>query len=213
MVDESKVELNLDNLLWRTRGQRWDYTFVLHPLAPFVDSWYEVHSKVFVGVTPSVVPASRGGTLFDGDDEHCFIATAFQDPVHRDSAGRPIAHYMIYFLATDQLIGSTFTLPTDWGLQVLLAVRAIYDKNFEALPSQTPEASGEEIEDSFASARGTADPIKLDGNSSSVLIESRIIVEKKKSTSISTTSTRWLRLFPATALLLFILALLWLLSH
>lgn len=95
-ADES-VQLNLENVLWRTRGRQWDYSFVLRSLRPLVDSWYDVHLKAFAGVTLDETPTSLAGILVQGFEEYPFVASAFLDARRRDSAGRPVGNYFIWF--------------------------------------------------------------------------------------------------------------------
>lgn len=202
----ARVEINLENVLWRTRGRLWDYTFVLHPLYPSAVNWYDVHSKVFAGLTPAAVPVSRGGVVVDGEEEHPFVATAFLDPVHRDAAGRPVAHYLIWFLQFNQPFGSSLNLPNNWGQQLTISLLDTRAQIFDA-------GSGDEAENVFAGTRAIEQPIEFDGACAPVLIELRVADEKKKSKSLPKPSSKWATLMGPVAAIFIILTLCWYLTR
>ncbi|MCZ7585370.1 MAG: hypothetical protein M5R36_19650 [Deltaproteobacteria bacterium] len=57
------MEIDVSHVLWRTRGQNWDYSFILRPEQPAVNSWYEIHSQVFSNLTPDATQQTSGGTI------------------------------------------------------------------------------------------------------------------------------------------------------
>jgi hypothetical protein len=74
-----------------------------------------------LGSTPGRDPVNVGGVLvtIEGEEVH-FVATTFQDATLRDAAGRPVAHYFVWF---PNIAGAPpdFELPADWGPQVVQA--------------------------------------------------------------------------------------------
>jgi hypothetical protein len=115
------VHIDLDRILWRTRGHSWDYCFVLCPRQPVIDTWYDFHVEVFSGTTAGVHPVVSGGVLqLAHGGEIPFFATAFQDSALRDEAGRPIAHYLVWFPSLDE--GALHSnINPEWGFRVVEA--------------------------------------------------------------------------------------------
>lgn len=123
--------IDLRSVLWRTRGRHWDYTFVLRPITPHRDGWYDVHKQVFASLTPGIEPATCGGVFVCGNDKYNYMATTFLDELRHDIAGRSIAHYLIYFTKTGLNEPDIRQVPKDWGKQVVSSFDIAFDKIFE----------------------------------------------------------------------------------
>lgn len=182
------MRIDLDSILWRTRGREWDYSFVLRPTHPHIETWYDFHTDVFAWTTPGTAPSVTGGFLSLGDgDEVPFIATSFQDSMLRDAVGRPIAHYLIWFPNTRGR-PTDYEVTADWGAQV---VRAFGDEWGSAFAGD-----GTSEGDLLATARSLLKEVALvDGEAVRVALK-RDVVEKKKPPAGSRMrkSTRWLLL-------------------
>lgn len=88
-------------LLWRTRGQYWDYLFLLRPEQPVLPGWIQVFEQVFADDrAPSEgVFYTRSSLRLPGfGRRHSFVAAALTDPVRCDFVGRRIQHFFIYML-------------------------------------------------------------------------------------------------------------------
>ena len=107
------------NVLWRTRGRDWDYTFVLVPQVPAQLDWYDVHTTVFRDLAPRREPASRYGRLTGLFFSYPYVATAFLDPLLKDEAERAVAHYLVWFPQPEDDLAVPPALPLDWGLQLV----------------------------------------------------------------------------------------------
>lgn len=101
------------NLLWRTRGRTWDYTFVLRPIEPPRKQWYDTYRLLFDALTPTT-PEQPHVTRHGLIGFTPYLATTFCDREARDEAGRPIVHAIAWF-------PGSFPpgLPVDWGQQVV----------------------------------------------------------------------------------------------
>lgn len=165
------MRIDLDSVLWRTRGRTWDYGFVLRPVHPHIETWYDFHADAFSGATPGRDPVSVGGVLLTIDGEKVpFVATTFQDPTLRDAAGRPVAHYFVWF-PTIAGAPADLELPADWGPQV---VQAFGDEWKTAFSSD-----GASDDDLLAPARSMIKEVPLsDAGGSSIRFDRRV-VEKK----------------------------------
>lgn len=164
--------IDLDSVLWRTRGYEWDYSFILRPVHPHIETWYDFHADVFSETTPGATPSITGGFLRLGDgDEMPFVATSFQDPTLRDAAGRPIAHYLIWFPNTPGR-PTEYAVATNWGAQVISAFGEEWRSAFDS--------DGSSDDDLLATARSFLKEVALaDGEAVRVALI-RTVVEKKK---------------------------------
>jgi hypothetical protein len=122
------IEVDLDRVLWLTRGRRWGYAFLLKPLLSPGDAWMNVHARIFADLTPSVTPYSVAGKLVDFHVERWFIATTFLDPRRRDDLGRPVVHHVVWFPPDER--GARWVAPLDWGPQLVAALAPAYDAAF-----------------------------------------------------------------------------------
>jgi len=90
------LTLRLRDVLYRTRGRDWDYSFLLQPVPLISEGWYTLHRRIFANVEPEPKPVLLRGALGIGTGQP-FFATAFTDAVRADSQARPIAHYIAWF--------------------------------------------------------------------------------------------------------------------
>lgn len=124
------MRIDLDRVLWRTRGRGWDYSFTLVPAHPQIEAWYDFHADAFSDTTPGRGPSNVGGVLVRAAGEQIpFVATTFQDATLRDAAGRPVAHYLVWF---PSLSGNPteFEIPADWGSHVVQAFGETWNSVF-----------------------------------------------------------------------------------
>lgn len=130
MPSEERIttSIDLECVLWRTRGFTWDYDFVLEPSAPHSDGWYWMHRAVFAGVEPAETTRYCVGDLGEDTGEITpFVAAALLDPVRRDEHGRPIAHYIVWFhvgRTADEMQNAT---PSGWEQKFLDHLSAVFD--------------------------------------------------------------------------------------
>jgi hypothetical protein len=174
------LRIDLDSVLWRTRGRTWDYGFVLRPVHPHVETWYDFHADAFSGAAPGTSPISVGGVLLTVDGEKVsFVATAFQDAILKDAAERPVAHYLVWF---PSLAGAplSFEIPADWGNQVIQAFGDEWKTAFSS--------DGASEDDLLATARAFVKEVPLsDAGGVSIRFDRRV-VEKKKRQALPRTS-------------------------
>jgi hypothetical protein len=90
-----QLTLRLGELLYRTRGNDWDYAFLLQPEPLLSEGWYTLHRRIFANVEPTPTPVLLRGALGVGLG-HAFLATAFTDPKRSDYQARPVAHYIAW---------------------------------------------------------------------------------------------------------------------
>jgi hypothetical protein len=201
------LELDLHGLLWRTRGRHWDYTFVLRPVLLLADSWYEVHSRIFEGLTPEREEQHRAGTILDTSGECVFVATAFIDPVRRDAAGRPVSHYLVWFRPEETRDGGVQRVPRDWGRSLLAQLGARLEAAFSLPGPGTPaEHSTDDIEGALAAA-GLPPAVHLAGPAVEIPLSARLVFEKKKSRASRAPRSPLPLLIAIAALMLLLLAL------
>lgn len=89
------LSLRLRDVLYRTRGRDWDYSFLLQPVPLLGEGWYTLHRRIFANVEPEPTPQLLRGALGVGTGQP-FFATAFTDPLRSDSQARPVAHYIAW---------------------------------------------------------------------------------------------------------------------
>ncbi|HVY25602.1 MAG TPA: hypothetical protein VHB79_03595 [Polyangiaceae bacterium] len=90
------LTLRLRDVLYRTRGREWDYSFLLQPVPLLSEGWYTLHRRIFANVEPEPRPLLLRGALGIGTG-HPFFATVFTDEKRVDSQARPVAHYIAWF--------------------------------------------------------------------------------------------------------------------
>lgn len=125
------LRLRVSELLYRSRGRDWDYTFLLQPPPLLGEGWYALHRRIFHNVEPSSTPIVLRGALGVGTGQP-FLATAFTDPTRRDYQARPIAHYLTWLgRAAEAAPGCGFGPPLIAALNP--ALDAVFDLAPEAL--------------------------------------------------------------------------------
>lgn len=125
------MHINCCSILWRTRGKFWDYTFLLSPVTPTRDSWYDVYTEIFSLLVPSEEPITRGGRLISASGSHIYLATTFKDNDRLDAVGRAVTHSIAYFLDNESVGDlNTIDVPAYWGRQFVAAFDAVYSKAF-----------------------------------------------------------------------------------
>lgn len=150
-------------ILWRTRGRRWDYSFVVCPLLPVVTSLYDFYVQVFADAQPGDGPIHTGGWVYDdAAGRTAFVATTFYDERLADSTGRNVVHYMTWF-EPPVLEDDRCCVADDWGQRVVSAVKPVW---FEAFGADEPP--GDELGEAVAEAsmqlhddKGTVVPLSI----------------------------------------------------
>lgn len=193
------MRIDLESVLWRTRGHTWDYSFVLRPVHPHLEAWYNFHTDAFAGVAASTDATSVGGVLVTSEGEELrFVATTFQDPTLKDVAGRPVAHYLVWFPNIDGT-ECALNIAPDWGAQV---VRAFGDHFRTAFASD--DVSDDDL---LATARSFVKEVQLSSVAGVVIQFERRVVEKKKRQAIPPTSKTNRALLVTSAVGVLILAI------
>ncbi len=121
-----RFEIDLRNVLWRTRGRHWDYAFLLVPEQPSKSAWFHDYREIFDGMEPSRdKPAINlcGKLSLPTFSVQPFVATCFVDPTLQDDNQRPIKHFFIWFY--DNTFDSN-NAPTNWGSQLVAALNAVF---------------------------------------------------------------------------------------
>ncbi|RYZ08120.1 MAG: hypothetical protein EOO73_08635 [Myxococcales bacterium] len=146
MSSAPSLTVSLTDVLYRTRGQDWDYAFLLKPPPLLSEGWYALHRRIFSGVEPSEEPLLLRGELGVGVG-HPFFATVFVDSVRRDSQGRPVAHYVAWLgKAAEAAPGLSF------GPGLIAAIAPALAAVFSLTPEALPRAEGKPL-DSLLRAR------------------------------------------------------------
>lgn len=171
------MKVDLKNVLWRTRGRHWDYSFVLCPSTLKEENWYDFHAQVFARCTPGRTPYSVGGTLVSDSTQVPFVATIFLDEVRSDSAERPIANYIVWFPNSTLVTSRSIDLPPNWGAQM---VGPICKRCREAFDASESSALGSDIEEVFARARKQLGAITLVGAGSQISLDMKVEINARR---------------------------------
>ncbi|WP_204138052.1 hypothetical protein [Halomicronema sp. CCY15110] len=92
--------MNLQNVLWSTRGEDWGFRFLLHPNINVASrNWLEIYEEVFKYKQVSVSDYTcRGKINLLENRSFFYVAFIFTDPERRkDRSGRVIPHELVYF--------------------------------------------------------------------------------------------------------------------
>ncbi|MBA2664506.1 MAG: hypothetical protein H0U74_19620 [Bradymonadaceae bacterium] len=197
------MRIDLDCLLWRTRGHKWDYSFVLRPNLPVIEWWYDFHEGIFSGITPSIHPKNIGGILHTNGKKYPFIATAFQDVDAKDEAGRSVAHFLVWFHSPEHDDTASLEVPAGWGSEVVRAFGPDWRSAFAG--NDDPDV------DLLAAARTRLKSVMLSGDNPVIVALEHQVIQKKKSRAPKRISRRLLMI--AGAALFLILLLIWLASQ
>lgn len=138
------LEIDTNRLLWRTRGHRWDYTFLQRPSTPALAGWLHLFEQVFPpnmeGGDSSVV--YRRGRILHRTAQGAravlpFVAAALTDPERCDFAGRPVQHFFLYILEDD---GDENQFSLGWEKSLLSALEPATQVVFslERPPGESP---------------------------------------------------------------------------
>lgn len=119
---EAIIKIDTSRLLWRTRGRRWDYTFVTRPRGVEIAGWMNLFQHVFGSSAAEGETRSKTGRLrrgWPGGVAFRYIAAAMTDPACKDFADRPIQHFFLYVLEEWQ---DERAFPEDWQEQLRAAL-------------------------------------------------------------------------------------------
>ncbi|WP_437640442.1 hypothetical protein [Sorangium sp. So ce854] len=118
-------------LLWRTRGEHWDYEFICVPEIPSLPGWLTTLEAL---LGDAGVGELRYG-LLEVDDAaarapraFAYVAARFVDPARRDWTGRQIQHFAVWFppVPPEAVDALPAAVPADWHLRVLAGLAATY---------------------------------------------------------------------------------------
>ncbi|WP_437665341.1 hypothetical protein [Sorangium sp. So ce1182] len=120
-------------LLWRTRGEHWDYEFICVPETPALPAWLTTLEAI-VGDADAAAGELRYGLLEvheQGPREpgvFAYVAARFLDPARKDWTGRPVQHFAVWFppVAPEAVETLPAAVPADWHLRVLAGLAATY---------------------------------------------------------------------------------------
>jgi len=129
-MSEEALRIRVADLLYRTRGRDWDYSFLLQPEPLVGEGWYAIHRRIFANVEPSSAPVGLRGSLGIGQGQP-FFATAFTDAERQDHQGRSIAHYLVWLgRPADDAPGKSF------GPALVEGFRPALEAVFDLAPEQ-----------------------------------------------------------------------------
>ncbi|WP_438020365.1 hypothetical protein WMF18_15390 [Sorangium sp. So ce315] len=125
--------VDTSRLLWRTRGEHWDYEFICVPEIPALPGWLTT-LEALLGDADAGAGELRYG-LLEVDDAaarapraFAYVAARFLDPARRDWTGRPIQHFAVWFppVPPEAVDALPAAVPADWHLRVLAGLAATY---------------------------------------------------------------------------------------
>jgi hypothetical protein len=108
------------DLLWRTRGRRWDYEFISRPSRPWADESYAVTRALFTG-SAGVAPTNLAGRI-EGEP---FLACSVLDPERLDEFDRPIQHYLVWLAPPEAFGDGRPRVAADWALRIIGEAREV----------------------------------------------------------------------------------------
>ncbi|AUX42493.1 hypothetical protein SOCE26_039260 [Sorangium cellulosum] len=120
-------------LLWRTRGEHWDYEFICVPEVPSLPAWLTT-LEAMVGDADAAAEELRYG-LLEIDELGApaprafpYVATRFLDPARKDWTGRPIQHFAAWFppIPPEAVEVLPSVIPVDWHLRILAGLARTY---------------------------------------------------------------------------------------
>ena len=123
-----------EDLLWRTRGRKWDYEFISRPRREWKDRSYLVTTQVF-SAGAGRVPRNIVGQV----EGETYLACSVLDPDRTDEFGRPVQHYVLWLVPEGALRGGVPEISSDWLLRTMAATRGPLDALFEAPSAPTGE--------------------------------------------------------------------------
>lgn len=117
--------INLNKLLWSTRGKEWGFRFLHIPLENS-EHWSSIYHDIFSKDT-HVPMRWWGAIIFPGGSSINYVACRCFDPNRKwkDAAGREIPHEMLIEV-DDSLVEEIAR--TNWELPVLNCIRGCYQE-------------------------------------------------------------------------------------
>ncbi|WP_433936429.1 hypothetical protein AB3662_17270 [Sorangium cellulosum] len=120
-------------LLWRTRGEHWDYEFICVPEIPALPAWLTT-LEAMLGDADAGAGELRHGLLEvdgsgrEGPRAFAYVAARFLDPARRDWTGRKVQHFAVWFppIPPEEVDTLPAAVPADWHLRVLDGLAATY---------------------------------------------------------------------------------------
>ncbi|WP_438029830.1 hypothetical protein [Sorangium sp. So ce233] len=120
-------------LLWRTRGEHWDYEFICVPEIPALPAWLTT-LEAMLGDADAGAGELRYGLLeVEGSGREAprafaYVAARFVDPARRDWTGRKVQHFAVWFppVPPEAVEALPEAVPADWHLRVLEGLAATY---------------------------------------------------------------------------------------
>ncbi|WP_434047667.1 MULTISPECIES: hypothetical protein [Sorangium] len=120
-------------LLWRTRGEHWDYEFICVPEIPALPAWL-ITLEAMLGDAEAGAGELRYGLLEvegrgrEAPRAFAYVAARFLDPARRDWTGRPVQHFAVWFppVPPEEVEALPAAIPADWHLRVLDGLAATY---------------------------------------------------------------------------------------
>ena len=169
------LEVAIENVLWRTRGVSWDYSFVLRPQSPTVDDCFALTSQVFGDLSPTLDETYRPGTLEAEDGSKVqFVGCCFVDESRKDRFGRPVVHYLILFLPDGAFPEERTAIPSGFGREFVRKLAAHFDPIFnEGDAAFAPEGR-------LAKTAGAVGSVRIEGRPMRLRCEERLRAKKKR---------------------------------
>jgi len=120
-------------LLWRTRGEHWDYEFICVPEIPALPAWLTA-LEAMIGDADASAGELRYGLLEidepgpGGPLVFPYVAARFLDPARKDWTGRQIQHFAVWFppIPEEALEALPGAIPADWHLRALEGLAGTY---------------------------------------------------------------------------------------
>ncbi|WP_437767945.1 hypothetical protein WMF27_16315 [Sorangium sp. So ce281] len=145
-------------LLWRTRGEHWDYEFICVPEIPALPAWLTALEAMIgdadasagelrYGLLEIDEPGPRGPLVFP------YVATRFLDPARKDWTGRQVQHFAVWFppIPEEAIEALPGAIPADWHLRVLEGLAGTYGSGeVFGLPEAAVRASRRGVPESRA---------------------------------------------------------------
>ncbi len=90
--------MNVEKLLWSTRGREWGFRLLREPQFDVAANWQAARDSIFRSSTNDADFFARGVQSLRSGYRAAFVAARFHDPEsRRDAAGRVIPHEVIFF--------------------------------------------------------------------------------------------------------------------
>lgn len=119
-------------VLWKTRGKEWEYTFVCKPSTPKLLSWQYIFEDIFEKLKNRDSPSFGYGKLtvrrnFRINGEFDYLAAIWFSEDMKDRFNRPIRNSLLCLFAhRDKVLNYRTRLSQNWYLEVLSNAITIY---------------------------------------------------------------------------------------